>query len=192
MGVNPKIVVFSTQIIHFNRGFHYFHHQFWWFSTYFWVDTHIKPLVSWEVSRTVMCACVSPASSVVAGEPCEPCEFVQGGCEYFWIRMHWICFFHFGWDKFSTKTSNMKEVNIYVLFFALRWFDMLHMDLPLLSAYLISGPLDSYPNKLPSLHRCSFRYRTSIYRPAIDREFSDSEPKRSSCVQVETTWKRQG
>ena len=44
---------------------------------------------------------------------------------------------------------------------------MLHMDLPLLSAYLISGPLDSYPNKLPSLNRCSFRYRTSIYRPAI-------------------------
>ena len=29
MGVEPKIVVFTTQIMNFNTVFHYFHHPFW-------------------------------------------------------------------------------------------------------------------------------------------------------------------
>ena len=31
VGVNPKIGVFSPQIMNVNRGFHYFHHPFWGF-----------------------------------------------------------------------------------------------------------------------------------------------------------------
>ena len=29
MGVEPKIRVFTPQIMNFNRGFHYFYHPFW-------------------------------------------------------------------------------------------------------------------------------------------------------------------
>ena len=39
MGVEPKIVFFSPQIIHFNRVFHYFHHPFW--DTLIFGSTHI-------------------------------------------------------------------------------------------------------------------------------------------------------
>ena len=35
MRVFPKIGVFTRQIIHFNKVFHYFHHPFWGFSPIF-------------------------------------------------------------------------------------------------------------------------------------------------------------
>ena len=40
----------SPQIIHFNRVFHYFHHPFWGFYPYFWVDTHLKPYIFWQMA----------------------------------------------------------------------------------------------------------------------------------------------
>ena len=40
LGVKPKIGV-GTQIIHFNRVLHYFHHPFWCKIPYFGVDTHL-------------------------------------------------------------------------------------------------------------------------------------------------------
>ena len=35
----------TSQIIHFNRVFHYFHHPFWGVkSPYFWFNTHVLPV----------------------------------------------------------------------------------------------------------------------------------------------------
>ena len=39
--VFPKTVVFTPQIMNFNRVFHYFHHPFWGFSPYFWKHPHV-------------------------------------------------------------------------------------------------------------------------------------------------------
>ncbi len=47
MGVNPKIMVFSPQIIHLFIGVHYFHHPFWVFSPYFWKHPHVVKISGW-------------------------------------------------------------------------------------------------------------------------------------------------